>query len=176
MALVNGSTAWCGQRSSNGRVRSGLRGRIRRWVSAFAVLSVLASGSILGSTSAAFATSYPSYADVQNARRSETAKKAEIGTLNQLLAMLQSAVDSTQADAMQKGAAAQAAQQKYDEAAAKAVKLKGQADDAQARANRSKQEAGKLAARRATSTPVAKSASVWLVLVSRIASCRVSCT
>ena len=113
------------------------------------MLSALASGSILGSTSAASATSYPSYpsyVDVQNARRSETAKKAEIVTLNQLLATLQSAVDSTQADAVHTGAAAQAAQQKYDEAAAKAVKLKGQADDAKARANSSKQEAGQLAA------------------------------
>lgn len=110
MPLVNSGTVQSGQRSSNGRVRGGLRGRIRRWISAFAVLSLLASGSIVGSTSAAFATSYPSYAYVQNARRSETAKKAEIGTLNQLLAVLQTAVDSTQADAMQKGAAAQAAQ------------------------------------------------------------------
>jgi len=147
MALVNCSTAQSGQRNLNGRARGGVRGRIRRWVSAFAVLSVLATGSIVGSTSAAFATSYPSYADVQNARRSETAKKAEIDILNQLLATLQSAVDSTQAESVQKGAAAQAAQQKYDEAAAKAVKLRGQADDAQARANRSKQEAGQLAAR-----------------------------
>ena len=147
MALVNGGTARRRQPWSNGRVRRGVRGRIRGWVSAFAILSVLASGSIVGSTSAAFATSYPSYADVQNARRSESAKKAEIDTLNQLLATLQSTVDSTQADAVLKGAAAQAAQQKYDEAAAKAVKLKLQADDAQARADRSKQEAGLLAAR-----------------------------
>ena len=111
------------------------------------MISLLAGGSVVGSTSAALATSYPSYADVQNARQSETAKKAEIGTLNQILATLQSAIDSTQAEATQKGAAAQAAQQKYDEAAAKAVKLKGQADDARARANRSKQEAGQVAAR-----------------------------
>ena len=147
MALVNGGTARRSQPGSNNRVRRGVGGRIRHWVSAFAVLSMLASGSIVGSTSAAFATSYPSYADVQNARRSESAKKAEIDTLNQLLATLQSAVDSTEADAVVKGAAAQAAQQKYDEAAAKAVKLKLQADDAQARADRSKQEAGQLAAR-----------------------------
>jgi len=147
MALVNGGTARHNQPGSNGRVRRRVGGRIRHWVSAFAVLSMLASGSIVGSTSAAFATSYPSYADVQNARRSESAKKAEIDTLNQLLATLQSAVDSTTADAVVKGAAAQAAQQKYDEAAAKAVKLRLQADDAQARADRSKQEAGQLAAR-----------------------------
>jgi hypothetical protein len=145
MALVNGGTE---QRARRG---SRAHGSPRRWISILAVLSVLASGCIVGSTSAAFATSYPSYADVQNARGSEAAKKAEIATLTQILATLQSAVDSTQADAVQKGAKAEAAQQHYDEAAAKALKLKGQADDAQARANRSKQEAGQLAARLARS-------------------------
>ncbi|QNE48041.1 M23 family metallopeptidase [Glaciihabitans sp. INWT7] len=126
-------------------------GRLRRWTAVAAVFSVLASGSIVGSSTAAFATTYPSYADVQNAQRSEAAKKAEIATLNQLLATLQSAVDSTQADAVQKGAAAEAAQAKYDDAAAKAVKLKSQADEAQAQADRSKQQAGELAARLARS-------------------------
>ncbi|CAN5405009.1 hypothetical protein BH10ACT4_BH10ACT4_09170 [soil metagenome] len=142
MALITGGTVNRRQRSSGG---------LQRWISALAVLSVLASGSIIGSTSAAYATTYPSYADVQNARRSEAAKKAEVDTLNQLLATLQSAVDSTQADAVQKGAAAQQAQQNYDDAAAKAQKLKGQADDAQARADRSKQQAGQLAAQLARS-------------------------
>ncbi len=143
MALNSGGTA----RRSTARSSA----RLRRWTAAAAVLSVLASGSIVGSTSAAFATTYPSYADVQNAQRSETAKKAEIATLNQLLATLQSAVDSTQADAVQKGAAAEAAQAKYDDAAAKAVKLKSQADEAQAQAERSKRQAGELAARLARS-------------------------
>ena len=86
------------------------------------MLSVLTSGCIVGPTSAAFATSCPSYAEVQNARQGEAAKQAEITTLNQLLATLQAAVASTQADAVQKGNSAQAAQQKYDEAAARAVK------------------------------------------------------
>jgi murein DD-endopeptidase MepM/ murein hydrolase activator NlpD len=155
MALVNGGTE---QRLAHGSPTRGARaskaraqGGPRRWISILAALSVLASGCLVGSTSAAFATNYPSYADVQNARGSEAAKKAEIATLTQILATLQSAVDSTQADAVQKGAAAEAAQQHYDEAAARALKLKGQADDAQARANRSKQEAGQLAARLARS-------------------------
>ena len=143
MALVNNDLLHCGQ----GRFTSNGRGGMRRWISALAILSILAGGSVVGSTSAAFATDYPSYADVQNARRSEAAKKAEIDTLTQLLVTLQAAVDSTQADAVQKGSDAEAAQQKYDDAAAKATKLKGQADDAQARADRSKREAGELAAR-----------------------------
>ncbi|CAN5140968.1 hypothetical protein BH09ACT2_BH09ACT2_12620 [soil metagenome] len=143
MALNTGRTARLN------RARASIR--LRRWTAAAAVVSVLASGSIVGSVPAAFATTYPSYADVQNAQRSETAKKAEIAILNQLLATLQSAVDSTQADAVQKGAAAEAAQAKYDDAAAKAVKLKSQADEAQAQADRSKQQAGELAARLARS-------------------------
>jgi murein DD-endopeptidase MepM/ murein hydrolase activator NlpD len=143
MALNTGRTARLD------RARASIR--LRRWTAAAAVVSVLASGSIVGSVPAAFATTYPSYADVQNAQRSETAKKAEIATLTQLLATLQSAVDSTQADAVQKGAAAEAAQAKYDDAAAKAVKLKSQADEAQAQADRSKQQAGELAARLARS-------------------------
>jgi murein DD-endopeptidase MepM/ murein hydrolase activator NlpD len=155
MALVNGGTE---QRVADGSPTRGARackarahGSPRRWISLLAVLSVLASGCIVGSTSPAFATSYPSYADVQNARRSEAAKKSEIATLSQILATLQSAVDSTQADAVHKGAAAEASQQNYDDAAANALKLTGQADDARARANRSKQEAGQLAARLARS-------------------------
>lgn len=127
------------------------RGLMQRWLSALAVLSVLASGSIVGSSSAAFATTYPSYADVQNAKSSEAAKKAEINTLTQLLAGLQGTVDSTQAAAVQAGAAAQVAQQNYDDAAARALKLKSQADDAQTQADRSKLQAGELAAQLARS-------------------------
>ena len=145
MALLIGGTAHRARRGSRAP------GSPRRWISLLAVLSVLASGCIVGSASPASATSYPSYADVQNAQRSEAAKKSEIATLTQILATLQSAVDSTQADAVHKGAAAEASQQNYDDAAAKALKLMGQADDAQARANRSKQEAGQLAARLARS-------------------------
>jgi murein DD-endopeptidase MepM/ murein hydrolase activator NlpD len=137
MAFTQGDTA----------LRARLARPARRWVSALAILSVLAAGSIAGSGSAAFATSYPSYADVQNARRSEAAKQAEIATLTQLLASLQAAVDSTQAIAVQKGAEAQAAQSRFDDATAKAAKLKSQADDAQAKADRSKEQAGQLAAR-----------------------------
>ena len=144
MAFVNGGIVQLSPRGSTGS--------LQRWVSALAILSVLAGGSIVGTTSAASATTYPSYADVQNARRSEAAKKAEIVTLTQLLATLQAAVDSTQTDAVQKGAAAQQAQQNYDDAAAKALKLKGQADDAQARAGHSRQQAGQLAARLARSS------------------------
>lgn len=128
-------------------LRTRLQRRAPRWISALAILSIMATGSIVGSTSAAFAATYPSYADVQNARRSEAAKQAEIATLNQLLASLQASVDSTQAIAVQRGADAEAAQQNYDKATARAAELKSQADEAQAKADQSKEQAGQIAAR-----------------------------
>ncbi len=120
--------------------------RVTRWVSVLAALSILVAGSIVGSGSVAFATNYPSYADVQAARSSEAAKQAEIATLNQLLASLQDAVTSAQAVAVQKGLDAQIAQSNYDDATSKADKLKSRADVAQAKADRSKERAGELAA------------------------------
>ena len=117
-----------------------------RWVSAFAVLSILAAGSITGSSSAAFATNYPSYADVQAALSSEAAKQAEIVTLNQLLTSLQAAVTSSQAVSVQKGLDAQVAQSNYDDASMKAATLKSQADAAQSKADKAKQQAGEIAA------------------------------
>ena len=120
--------------------------RATRWMSALAAFSILAAGSIIGSGSAAYATNYPSYADVQAARSSEAAKQAEIATLNQLLTSLQAAVTTAQALAVQKGQDAQVAQSKYDDATAKANKLRSQADAAQAEADKSKKQAGELAA------------------------------
>jgi len=120
--------------------------RVTRWVSVFAALSILVAGSIVGSSSAAFATNYPSYADVQAARSSEAAKQAEIATLNKLLTSLQDAVTSTQAVAVQKGLDAQIAQSHYDDATSKAAKLTYRADTARAKANQSKERAGELAA------------------------------
>jgi murein DD-endopeptidase MepM/ murein hydrolase activator NlpD len=119
---------------------------VTRWVSALAALSILVAGPIVGPSSAAFATNYPSYADVQAARSSEAAKQAEIATLNKLLTSLQDAVTSTQAVAVQKGLDAQIAQSNYDDATSKADKLKSRADAAQAKANQSKERAGELAA------------------------------
>jgi len=110
------------------------------------VLSILAAGSITGSSSAAFATNYPSYADVQAALSSEAAKQAEIVTLNQLLTSLQAAVTSTQAVSVQKGLDAQVAQSNYDDASMKAATLKSQADAAQSKADKAKQQAGAIAA------------------------------
>ncbi|MCU1558849.1 MAG: hypothetical protein JWN09_2844 [Microbacteriaceae bacterium] len=117
-----------------------------------AVLSVLIAGTILGaSTEVAWATNYPSWQDVQNARNNVTAAQTEITRLKGLLAALQTDVTNTQAVADQKGNEAQIAQQKYDEKAQQAAELQKQADAAQAKATKSKEQAGQLAAKLARS-------------------------
>ena len=90
---------------------------------------------------------YPTWADVQAARNNVKAKEGQIAQLDALLAGLQSQVDATQAAAKQKGAEWQAAQQKFDESSFKADELQKQADLAKAKAAKSKQQAGQLAAR-----------------------------
>jgi len=108
--------------------------------------TVMVTGTIVGG-SVAYAADYPSWSDVQNARKSEAAKKAEIQRIQNLLAGLQSQVVATQAEAERKGQAFFEADLAYNEAAFKAAELQKQADDAQAKATTSKQQAGQLAAR-----------------------------
>lgn len=120
----------------------------RRWIASIAILSMLVAGSLVGRTAdPAFAADYPSWDDVQAARQSQAATQAEVARVQGLLAGLQADVDSTKADAIQKGEAYNAAQQKYDEAAFKATELQKQADAAQRQAAVSRQQAGQLAAK-----------------------------
>jgi len=133
-------------RGSAGRSSRKLRGT--RVIATVAMLAMLTAGSILGQSGTwASAADYPSWDDVQAARQSKDATQVEVTRVQGLLTGLQAAVDSTQAVAMQKGDEYQAAQQKYDEAAFKAAELQKQADAAQIKAAKSKQQAGQLAAR-----------------------------
>lgn len=110
-------------------------------------MAALVASSLLVATSSASAASYPTWQDVQNARASEAAKSAEIASINALITGLQATVDSTEADAEAKGLLAQTAQTKYDVASQKATALEDQATAAKAKAKKSQQEAGQLAAR-----------------------------
>ncbi|HEY0259545.1 MAG TPA: peptidoglycan DD-metalloendopeptidase family protein, partial [Lacisediminihabitans sp.] len=144
------TTRGAGPIASASRLSSLRHGRL---LAMLAVVVLLATGTVLGHGSdRAWAADYPSWDDVQNARKSVAAAQAEEARLTALLASLQDAVTSTQAVAEQKGTEAQEAQQKYDEAAQKAARLKKQADDAQANAEKSKQRAGQVAAKLARSS------------------------
>jgi murein DD-endopeptidase MepM/ murein hydrolase activator NlpD len=117
-------------------------------MAAITVLMVFVTATLFGSgTQAAFASQYPSWADVQAARNSVNAKQAQIGELDRLLSGLQTTLAQTQSLAERKGAEFQAAQQKYDEATFQASELQKLVDAAQTKAAKSRQQAGQQAAR-----------------------------
>jgi murein DD-endopeptidase MepM/ murein hydrolase activator NlpD len=140
------------ERGASARLTRAFRPRRNRILTAFAATAVLLGGTVVSqSAMAAPSTDYPSWSQVQSARANTAAKAKEVASLTALIASLQANVASTQADADAKGALAQQAQLKYDTASQKAVDLKGQADVAQSKADKSKREAGLLAARLAQS-------------------------
>jgi murein DD-endopeptidase MepM/ murein hydrolase activator NlpD len=133
--------------SASPRIASKNRNRLVAVLVAFAL--VCAGAVVRGE--AAWAVSYPSWGDVQNARASEAAKNAEIARLKSLLDTLSAQVQSTQAEADKKGTELQAAQQSLDEASARADVLAAQADAAKARAKKSRERAGAMASQIARS-------------------------
>jgi len=100
----------------------------------------------LGVTSVAQAADYPSWSDVQNAKRNEKAKAAEIERIKGFISQLQAEVQAAQAVAEEAGTKFQAAQFKFDEADQRARDLEAAAAEAQAEADEAKRQAGFLAA------------------------------
>lgn len=121
-----------------------------RLLAVLAIVGMFATAGVVAAP-AAWAADYPSWSDVLAARNNETAKKAEVARVQGMLAGLEAAVTSTQADAEAKGQLYQDAQLKFDEAAFKAEQLKKQADEAQAQAAKSRMRAGQLASQLARS-------------------------
>lgn len=141
------------ERGASATLAQVIQPRRNRILTAVMVTSVLLGGTVASQSAlAAPATDYPSWSQVQAARANTAAKASEVASLTALIARLQSNVATTQADADAKGALAQKAQLKYDTAAQIAAGLKGQADVAQSKADKSKREAGLLAARLAQSS------------------------
>lgn len=124
------------------------QGRTRRIFATLAVVALVVSGAIVGQASTpAWAASYPSWSDVQNAHRSESAKKVEIDRLKALLRQLEANVVAAQDEAERKGQEYYDAQLAYDAAAYRVEQLQSQADEAQLAADKSILQAGQIAAR-----------------------------
>lgn len=124
------------------------QGRSRRFLAALAIVALAASGAILGQASQpAWAASYPSWSDLQNARNSESAKKVQIAELKALLRQLESNVAATQEESKLKGQEYYEAQIEFDEASYRAEQLQEQADEAHLKAEESILQAGQLAAK-----------------------------
>ena len=100
-----------------------------------AVASVVATN-----PSAAFATTYPSWADVLAARQNQAASQAAVNQITALIASLNTQLQAAQADADAKGAIAYTAEQNYFAAEAKQKTLQAQVDAAAAKAAKSQKQ------------------------------------
>jgi murein DD-endopeptidase MepM/ murein hydrolase activator NlpD len=104
---------------------------------------MLVTGSILaGNVESAYATTYPTWAQVIAARHSATAARAEVTKIKALLAGLNRQLTSANAKAVATGVAAVTAEQNYVLAQDKEKTLLSQEDAAAAKANKSKKELG----------------------------------
>lgn len=114
-------------------------------VSIAAAFALTATGGI--PAAAAPADDYPTWAEVQAAKQSEAAKKAEIAKLEQLVAGLQEQAAELEKVAMQKAEDALLAQNELQAAEAKTTRLADQLADAKKRADASAKLAASLVAR-----------------------------
>ncbi|MFT4030478.1 MAG: NlpC/P60 family protein [Protaetiibacter sp.] len=114
-------------------------------VSFAAAIALTAAGGI--PAAAVRGDDYPSWAEVQAAKQSEVAKKAEIAKLEGIVAELQAQADALAKVAMQKAEDALLAQNELEAAEATTARLSEQLADAQTRAEASAKLAASLVAR-----------------------------
>jgi len=119
--------------------------RFRRGAAGRLIAIAVAAGTTFA-TAPAFAVDYPSWDDVENARNNEAATAAAVAQINALISSLTAQAEATQKDAEAKATIWQEADNKFQAANAKAEKLQGQADAANAKAAASEQRAGQIAA------------------------------
>jgi len=119
-------------------------GRRRLLLPALAMLVAVA---VLGNVAPAVATTdYPSWADVESARASESAKQAQIVELRSLIAALSTEVAAAEQLATARDADYERAQASADEAAYRSDQLEVAVADATAKADESGRQAGQVAA------------------------------
>lgn len=127
------------------------RRRAHGFVAALAAIALLVTGSIAVTERPAYATDYPSWNDVLEARRDVAAAQKKIKEIKAAIEAITAEVERTQAIAQEKGEIYYVAQEAYDEAAYTADQLQAQADEAQARADESRLRAGQFVAELARS-------------------------
>ena len=105
--------------------------------------AMLIAGSVIATNPpAAYATTYPTWADVLAARANAAAAQAEVNNIKSLLAGLTDQLNSANAEATAKSAAAAAAEQKYTLAEDKEQTLQLQEKTAAAKAAKTKRQLG----------------------------------
>lgn len=95
---------------------------------------------------AAPAADFPSWSDVQAAKRDEASARSQLNALNASITAAQAEVDRTQAESERRGTDYAEAQQKFDEQSVIAATVKQQAETAQADADKARLESTQLIA------------------------------
>jgi murein DD-endopeptidase MepM/ murein hydrolase activator NlpD len=122
------------------------RGRRRAFRAALAGLAVAAVTAVGAVAAPAYADSYPSWQDVQNAKANESAASAQVDRINGLISQLKQEVADTQAAAVKRGQELQVAEANLDKATMEALDLESQAAASKKKADDASAQAGKLAA------------------------------
>jgi murein DD-endopeptidase MepM/ murein hydrolase activator NlpD len=127
--------------------RASFRRRGLRMAGILGVTALVALASVVAiDPTAAYATTYPTWADVLAARANQAATQAAVTKITALLASLNTQLQAAQADAAAKGAIAYTAEQNYFAAEAKQKTLQTQVDAAAAKAAKSQKEVAGYAA------------------------------
>jgi murein DD-endopeptidase MepM/ murein hydrolase activator NlpD len=130
-----------------------------------AVVILLVAGTLAaGASSAAYATTYPTYADLVAARNSQAATQALVNKINADLAGLNTQLTAANAAAIATGNAAVAAEQKYALAQDKQQILEQQQKDAAAKAAKSRDQLATYASQLARGANGAGSSTMSLLL------------
>ncbi|MCK2035610.1 peptidoglycan DD-metalloendopeptidase family protein [Microbacterium sp. SSW1-49] len=125
--------------------KSGITRRGALGLGALSVVALSAFG-VTSGVSAAYAASYPSWDDVQKAKKNQAAKAAEVSRIEGLIQSLTQKVAETQAAAKVASDDFFKAQQEYFAAIAKAEELQAKADEQSGIADESARKAGQVAA------------------------------
>lgn len=138
-----------------------VRHRGRGIIAALAAVALLVTGAVAVTERPAYATDYPSWNDVLEARRDVARAQQKITEIRAAIEAITAEVARTEAIAQEKGDLYYEAQLAFDEAAYTADQLQAQADAAQARADESRLRAGQFVAELARSGGGDLSASLF---------------
>lgn len=124
----------------------GVGSRVTALVAGAASIALAATLGVQPAAVAAPTADFPSWSDVQAAKRDEASAKAQLKALNASIASAQKEVDRTQAESERRGAEYADAQQKFDEQSMITQTVKEQAAAAQAEAEKARLESTQLIA------------------------------
>ncbi len=134
-------------RARTSRRRLGERGRFgRRLIAGFAAVAIALTGQVVVAAPSALAVDYPTWQEVQAAKRDTAAGAAAVKQITALIGQLAANVEATRLEAERRTEELFVAQQKYDDAVQRAATIQAEADASAAEAAEAERNAGQVAA------------------------------